>query len=148
MDGQAGGSSGPVQFSLRTIFVVTTIVGVLCGLLIGGSPIVRWCTGFALVLLLPVLWTVMIIYGRGYQRTFAIGAMFPCGILFVAVGTALFFIALGILSNPPAPSWNEFRDYVANSAKGLACVAEFNLLLSILFGVVAALLRWVIEPRR
>jgi len=40
---------------------------------------------FISVGVLPAVWTTVIVYGRGYQRTFGIGAMFPSGILLLMV---------------------------------------------------------------
>jgi len=147
MDGQTPNRHRPVQFSLRALLVVTTVAAVLCALLMEGPPMVRWSTGFALFFLLPLLRTVMLAYGRGYQRTFAIGAMFPCGILLLSVGVGIYFYALAV-SDGPRPTWEQVGRYLSNAAPALASIAGMNLVLSILFGVVALGLRWMIEPRR
>jgi hypothetical protein len=148
MEGQTERSNRRVQFSLRSLFVLMAVVALLCGLLVAGSPAVRWCTGLALLLLLPLVWTVMLIYGRGYQRTFAIGAMFPGGIVLVYVSITFYYVALGMLYNVPATTWHDLRDFVGQSATTLAGIAGVELVLSILFGIVATGLRWMIEPRR
>ena len=69
------------QFGLGTLFWITAATAILCALwfIIGefAIPIML----FISVAVLPAVWTTLIIYGRGYQRTFGIGAMFPSGFL-------------------------------------------------------------------
>ena len=72
-----------LQFSLGTMFVVTTAVAIVCSLLFSMPTV----AGFPLLLVfsvaLPAALTTVIIYGRGYQRTFCIGALFPAGMFLV-----------------------------------------------------------------
>ena len=69
------------QFGLSTLFWITTATAIACALSFTipaeiAIPIML----FISVAVLPAVWTTVIIYGRGYQRTFGIGAMFPSGI--------------------------------------------------------------------
>lgn len=67
------------QFSLAKMFVLTTLVAAACSLLFAMPD---W-TAFPLMVLaglvIPPALVTAIIYGRGYPRTFAIGALFPTG---------------------------------------------------------------------
>ena len=148
MDGQTRDRHGPVQFSLRALLVVTAVAAVLCALLTAGSPVVRWFAGLAILFLLPMLCTVMLVYGRGYQRTFAIGAIFPSGLWFLTCGMLVLLYTYAVLFGGSSISWDEFRDSIADFATTLAAIAAADLIVSIVFGLLAAGLRWTIEPRR
>lgn len=74
------------QFGLSTMFWVTTATAIVCSLLFRipadfSIPIML----FISVAVLPAVWTTVIIYGRGYQRTFGIGAMFPSGFFLLSI---------------------------------------------------------------
>jgi len=124
------------QFSLRSLLWLTTAVAVVCAVMFQmpdalAIPILMFVT----MAMVPVLVTVLI-YGRGYQRTFAIGAIFPPGLLLLAftplarflgempmrmdrsdsVGLRVFF---GVL-------------WISSPAMGLLCVGT----------------RWLLEKRR
>jgi Na+-translocating ferredoxin:NAD+ oxidoreductase RnfE subunit len=74
------------QFGLSTLMWITTVTGIVCALsfTIPGEiaiPIML----FISVGVLPAVWTTVIVYGRGYQRTFGIGALFPSSVLLLMV---------------------------------------------------------------
>jgi hypothetical protein len=66
-----------LQFSLGTMFWIMTATAIVC------AVVFRMPGEFAIPLILligvalPAVLTTVIIYGRSYQRTFCIGAMFP-----------------------------------------------------------------------
>jgi hypothetical protein len=70
-----------LQFGLGTLFWITTATAVVC------AVVFRMPIEFAIPLIvfisvaLPAVLTTVIIYGRSYQRTFCIGAMFPSVLL-------------------------------------------------------------------
>jgi len=78
-----GGSEAPpgpsFQFSLKTLLVVTTSVAVGLSSLVAAPAVINLIAATCFLMLLPVVLTVVLVYGRGYQRTFCIGAMFPSG---------------------------------------------------------------------
>ena len=75
----------PFQFSLRTMFIVTTLVAVACsGLFAPVLPVVV-ATILGLIVLVSVALTVAVVHARGYLRTFCVGAIFPAGMLFVVM---------------------------------------------------------------
>ena len=77
MSSSAGTSSPRFQFSLRWLFLVTTLVAVLLGLaMIFGNAISQVAAGLLFVVF-PTPLLVAIVYGRGDLRTFAMGAMIP-----------------------------------------------------------------------
>ena len=67
----------PFQFSLRTLIIVMTALAVVCSGLFAGPLWATVLTALLLTMLTPVAFTVAVIYGRGYLRTFSIGALFP-----------------------------------------------------------------------
>jgi hypothetical protein len=79
-----------LQFGLGTIFWITSATAVAC------TIVFRIPSEFAVPLILftsvalPAVLTTLIVYGRGYQRTFCIGAMFPAVVFF------LFILSSGI----------------------------------------------------
>ena len=74
-----GGRRRPFQYSLRSMFVVTTAAAIGLSLLVAGP---YWLIMLVLVIValaIPMLLTIALIYGRGAIRTFSIGALFPAG---------------------------------------------------------------------
>lgn len=142
---QNGSDSAPVakpsfQYSLLTLFVLTTVLGVAFSLLFASPGWVRLLSALCVVVTLPAVLTVMLIYGRGYGRTFAIGALFPSGMTFCS--TALVFtyatFALGALGYD---HWDEFPQF--GHASGVFVV--FTLGLSIAVGLLAVVVRRKVE---
>ena len=122
------------QFGLSTMFWVTTATAIACALLF---PMPSWIAIplmlFISVAVLPATWTTVIIYGRGYRRTFGIGAMFPAGILMLF---ALFaFLEHGIsVYRWGSPSEDDFwfrlimfGIWVSSLVVGLVCMGVRRL---------------------
>ncbi len=79
-DGSEARPEPSFQFSLKTMFLATTGVAVGMSLLFAAPRIVNLIAATCFFLLLPAVLTVVLVYGRGYQRTFCIGALFPAGL--------------------------------------------------------------------
>ncbi len=122
------------QFSLLSMFVVTTGVAVTCSLTFT-MPDVAAIPLFVLfsMILTGVLITA-IIYGRGYQRTFYIGALVPFGVLLFALS---FASVIFLLDGPPSR---------ANPSTCRLAVAGFWA-SSILVGASCVGVRLLIERR-
>ena len=83
----------PFQFTLRSIFLLTTLTAVFLSAYFAGSEFVRFgCVLFAMAVL-PVSLTVALIHGRGYLRTFCIGALIP-GSMNIFLGGFLLFVMI------------------------------------------------------
>jgi len=80
-DGECG-TSRPrrLQYSLGTLFALTTAAAIACAVFFTLPPWVSVVAAVCVVISMPVVLTVMLIYGRGYTRTFSIGALFPAGL--------------------------------------------------------------------
>ncbi len=96
---------------------------------------------FISVAVLPAVWTTIIVFGRGYQRAFAIGAMFPAIVLaFFAV------IMIGdarILSDEGPRWWRANDEFYMLRLVLLFCWAS-----DIVVGLVCMGVRWALERRR
>ena len=82
------------QFSLFSMFVVTTAVAATCSLTFTMPAVAAIPLFGVFSMVLTAVLITGIIYGRGYQRTFCIGAVVPFGVLLFALGFAavIFFL--------------------------------------------------------
>jgi hypothetical protein len=133
----------PFQFSLRAIFIVMTALAVVCSGLFAGPVWATVLTGFLLVILTAVAFTVAVVYGRGYLRTFSVGAIFPCGMLSAWLAmNSYYFIASGELQYGPSGLGTSMslraRVYVG-------IITGSVLTATLVCGLFAMLVRWVVE---
>jgi len=77
----------PLQYSLRSMFVVTTAAAIGLSLVVASPDWLLVLLSAILALAIPMVLTVALIYGRGRLRTFAIGALFPAGAVVVIMFT-------------------------------------------------------------
>lgn len=123
------------QFSLRSFLVVMTVAAIGCGLLFGAPIAFGFFLLFFVFTAVPLALTIAIVYGRGYLRTFAIGAMFPGGL---ALLYSYVLLAGGF------GGWDddlETRIYLSAYLVGL-------FVLLALYGGIAMLVRWILERRQ
>ncbi|MGD0900181.1 MAG: hypothetical protein ABR915_20285 [Thermoguttaceae bacterium] len=143
-DGSSKRRRRPVfQYSLRTLFLVTTLVAVLCAALFT-APV--WFSGVTLVLLgvlVPMGLVVAIIYARGYFRTFCIGALFPA---IPALLVSLYMIAAISFTSDFSTFFSSSDPEDFHFHIGVGVGAALGLL--VLCGLFAMLVRWLVEPRR
>jgi hypothetical protein len=64
-----------MQFRLRTLFIITAVVAVMCGLIFAAPPIVALPIFCTILWVCPAFWINGIIYGRGAWRPFFIGGV-------------------------------------------------------------------------
>src|SRR6185436_9594050 len=64
-----------MQFRLRTLFIITAVVSVMCGLIFAAPPIVAIPVFCLILWICPAFWINGIIYGRGAWRPFFIGGV-------------------------------------------------------------------------
>jgi len=127
----------PFQFRLRTLFVVTTAAAIILAGLSAPSERVRVLSAGSLILAIPVVLTTVLVYGRGYARTFCIGGLFPAGCI------VLWSLAGSLLGNTL-----EFFDLHSNlgeQAAELVVWLALDLLLTIAMGLLAMGVRWLVE---
>ena len=76
-----------MQFSLKTLLLVTLYCAVLAGAVFAAPRSLSFCLLLMIATVTPGVFVVAIIYGRSYVRAFGIGGIVPAAILaVVAVG--------------------------------------------------------------
>ena len=131
----------PFQFSLRTMFIVTTIVAVLCSGLFSPWEWVRNLTLLYLFVTVPMVAVVGIIYSRGYARTFWIGAVFPAAVFILCAvsdsdPSKMFKSIVPDFGDPNDPDVTRFQ-------LGLSILIA--LLVVVFHGLTAMGVRWMVE---
>ncbi len=145
----------PFQFSLRTMFIVTTLVAVVCSGLFAPVTYIVVATIAGLIVLAAVALTVAIIYARGYLRTFCVGAIFPASMVFVVLVLACMFYFTTITPGSPVSLSDSDSTFDATdqaTREGIALYVACYLAFCFVSGLVAMGVRWMIEsphrPRR
>jgi hypothetical protein len=137
----------PFQYSLRTMLAVTAFLAVSCSLLFASPGWVRVAGALCLTLILPAMLTVLLVYGRGYVRTFCIGAVFPSGITLLSTAVILAYITFAIAFNT-ARIWQALGT-LEDVGYSPAIFVGISWGLSVLVGLIGVGVRWSIEgPRR
>jgi hypothetical protein len=143
----------PFQFTLRTMFLVTTVVAVV----LGGLSVpeqwewVRVLTMFYVAVAVPIVAVTALVYGRGYVRTFALGALFPAAAILGMMMVDLFAVAINtgggvtldmaVISLLPGDD-PEQRRVTLMLGTGVATA------LILLGGLIAVVVRRMVQPRR
>ncbi len=128
---------GGMQFSLRTLFIVTTGLAVTTSGVFAGPTWVSVVTAMVFTAAATIALTVVLIYGRGYQRTFCIGALFPSGLVtYQATGSLL------------ALMWYGMGTGSGVTALGVAIFLMVYCLVVIAAGLLALGVRWMVESSR
>ena len=131
----------PWQYSLRTLFAVTTLVAITFSLLFASPGWIRALGCVCLVTALPLLLTLMLIHGSSYARTFSLGALFPSGVYLLAITFTLGYLTLILIMDEPGVQFVDFEEFGHWPAFFLA----LDLVLSVVFGLVAVSIRWWVE---
>ena len=132
--------ASPFQFSLRTMFILTTVVAILCSGLFASPHWGRLLTLFCWLLASPAVLTAVVIYGRGYLRTFAIGGLFAAGP--TAVYSLLLWYAVGeaMIDN----NWESvFQPNDSVYGEGIFVAVQSTA--TILLGLLVMGVRWMVE---
>ena len=131
-----------VQFGLRAMFVVTTALAVFCSVMYRLPERLAVTASLCLLISVPVALTVVMIHGRGYARTFSVGAMFPAGLLFLSLlfsqygyDTILFELINEFLD------WNDHRLILSVFLGVYSVVVVGN-------GLLAVAVRWALDRGR
>ncbi len=125
----------PFQFSLRSLLVLTTLTAVFLSCLFGGP---LWLATFACLLVIfaaPVTLITIIVYGTGYRRTFAIGALTFVGSLTISPAGIPYYL---------------YIIFDGDDGVAFRCYVLIGLLVGILiaaaFGLLAVMVRRMVEP--
>ena len=128
------------QFSLRTLLILMTGLAILLSGLFGGPGWLALCTVCVLLIAVPMVLTSVLIYSRGYRRTFCIGALFPAGSTMTVLSPLSF----------PYMMMGAFDGVGADPATRLVILASLTVysMLVIVFGLAAVWIRRMVEPAR
>ena len=94
--GPAG--SDTLQFSLSTLFGLTAAVAITCSLFFSMPAVAAMPLMVLISVGLPAALTMVLIYRRGYQRAFCIGALFPAATMMLCTCLMLFVHSISALS--------------------------------------------------
>ena len=130
--------SRSLQFRISTMLWLTLVVALACSLFFSIPAVAGLPLLLAFSMVLPAVLATIAIYGRGYQRTFCIGAMFPAGVLLFTLG----FLHILILDGP-ASGFIRFTD----DARwlGLRVIVGGSWGLSLLAGLICVGVRRLVE---
>jgi len=140
-------TAGAFQYTLRTMFIVMTVLAVALSGIYAGPPWASMLTGLALGLLAPMVLTIGTIYGRGYARTFCIGGLFPAGLIFIAlIPQCIDFV-------PRVIGWERYYRTYPSSDEILPWRVALSIFVGgvmvVVSGLVALGVRWMVEaPQR
>lgn len=123
------------QYCLRTLLVLTTVLAVACSALFAAPARMQVLSALFLVTCWPAILTIILIYGRGYARTFSVGALFPAGLVLV------FLPLLFLSAYSHIDAWKLLGEVAA-----LRVVIP--VVMSIATGLLAMGVRWMIEASR
>ncbi len=128
------------QFSLRTLLVVTALFAAVCSAVsvdsAWGLLVVLWFVTVGL----PAALTTIVTYGRGYLRTFAIGAMFPATIIALIFAASLWDKTQSMMRFPVS------RRYPTLIILSLGAFLTFWISLTVGVGLLAVWIRRLVEP--
>ena len=129
------------QFGLSTLLIIMVLVAVSCSLFFTIPNVPATFALLAISLALPAVFCTVLIYGRGYRRTFCLGALFPSGAMLVCSSLMIMIHAISAFQNEIG-IWIQFADKVGPYYRpfvGTAWVA------SILIGVLCVFVRLLTE---
>jgi hypothetical protein len=78
------------QYSVATLLIVTVVVALACSAFFAMPIWVGVVGALFLVISTPAALCVVVIYARGYRRTFSIGALFPAAVFIAPTFISLF----------------------------------------------------------
>jgi hypothetical protein len=135
---------GAPQFSIGSMLAATAVVAVTCSLFFSMPNGVATPALILITLALPCVLTTIAIYGRGYQRTFCIGALFPAGAMLVCTSLMLLIHSISAYQNSVS-QWKTFVDKVGPYYRPYVGGAWVS---SLLFGLLAVVVRLLTEQGR
>jgi hypothetical protein len=91
--------SRPWQFSLGSLLAIVTAAAVASSLLITMPSVYSTPALVFITIVLPAVLTTVAVYGRGYKRTFCLGALFPAGTMLVCTASMVFVHVVSAYQN-------------------------------------------------
>jgi hypothetical protein len=139
----------PFQYSLRTLFIITTVLAILCAGLFAAPGWMRILVLIFWLIAYPIAIISLVIYGHGYLRSFSIGALTGIGPLIISQVLAMvYFFSYflpGLLIYTGELSWDDIVSSTSQVGYTPGIVVFVYFFLSMLGGVVMVCGRWMIE---
>ena len=132
----------PMQFSLRTMFVLTACVAVACTVLFAVPDPLAVPLLLALTIAVPAVLATFVIYGRGYLRTFCIGALFPTA---TALYASAWFLGFCLL-DADVSDWYELA--TEDAAVVYRWYAGISWVLAVVIGLICVGARWLVAGKK
>jgi hypothetical protein len=134
-------SNGRLQFGLRTLLLLVVAVAVAMSVVVASPDGLAAPALMCLAVIVPAILTLLLIYGRPYQRTFCIAALFPTGVVLFAT---LWLITITLFDPPRRnlgdfAAWMHFFDEVSSPYRVYSAA---GWLLGLGLGCVAVCIRW------
>ncbi len=131
--------TGTLQFGLSTLFWLTAAVAITCSLFFRMPALAAMPLLMLISVSLPAAYTMVLIHGRGYQRAFCIGALFPAATMMLCTCLMIFLFSVDADLNE-IDELTEFADEVAQQFRiYIGCM----WVLSLLVGLLTVVIRWV-----
>ena len=136
----------PWQYSLKALFLITLGLAVALAVVVSFPNVIAVPVLLCLAIAIPAFLTAVAVYGAGYQRTFAIGALFPTGTLLY---TTAWLMGVSLLEPPSIDldsleGWLAFFDHVGVTYR---VYAGSVWLLAVAIGWMAVAVRYHLETR-
>lgn len=135
-----------MQFTIRSLLIVTAFVSILCGIVFAAPPIVAAPLLCAILWVCPAFWVNGIVYGRGVWRPFFIGG-FMAGL--VPHMMALYYSVVAVVM---AFSGEGLDDLVAVTSPFPNLIMSAILLSPGLFaflgGLTGVCTYWLLQPAK
>lgn len=129
------------QFGLGTMFLITAMVAVSCSLFFQMPNVVATPLLVLFMLVLPAVLTTVLVYGRGYQRAFCLGALFPAGTMLVCTSFMLVVHSISAYEHTIA-AWADFAEKVGPYYRPYAGIAWVSCFVVGFLNVVVC---WLVE---
>jgi len=129
------------QFGLQAMLGMTAVVAVVCTLFFSMPPEIATPVMIVIMVTLPAVLTTVLVYGRGYQRTFCLGAIFPAGIMLLCTSLMLMIHSISAYQNSVA-TWQEFSERIGPYYKPYVALT-FGTALAV--GAICVVVRWIVD---
>lgn len=138
-----------MRFSLKTLLVVMAVVSLLIAAIVAFPRPVTTSVLIVLLQIIPIALLCGVLWGRGYERVFCIGALVPAALTLLALGPAWIYVLFDkwefrIEDAVVSDVVTEFINLMTKYHGPHRIIAVLSWTCSLLMGLIAvALRRWV-----
>jgi len=140
-DRRADSRPRPFQYSLRALLILTTVVAIACSVFFALPGWVAFVATICFVISTAAVLTVLLVYSRGYVRTFCVGALFPAAVCLLPAAIMITAITLDGIQR-----WS--RSYSDEERLGCLALLVMHCVLVVVNGWLAVFVRRLVEAPR